>query len=318
VPLKCDVARYLRELPADAAFPAAALNDPATAARYLASARRRRPAAAVAAEPVAEVWQAEACRGVPVRVYVPQRARPVPLVVYLHGGGWVLGDLDMHDDTCRRLAAGGPCTVVNVGYRLAPENPYPVPLEDCFAAVTWASEHADALSADPGAIVIAGSSAGGNLAAAVTLMARAAGTPEIAGQILIYPVIDPRMETESYHLFGAGYGLGREQMQWFWSSYLPDERARRDPLAAPCFSASLAALPPALVITAEFDPLRDEAEEYASALRASGVQVRLHRYAGQIHGFAALRGVLADADVALDEIGLALARLHRAREARPR
>lgn len=317
MPLKADAARYLRELPAGSAFPKAALTDPQVANQYLASARRRGPALTVAADPVgevSEVWETEIRSGVRVRVYVPQRAQPVPLVVYLHGGGWVMGDLSMHDDTCRRIATRGCCTVVNVDYRLAPENPYPAPLEDCFAAVSWSAEHAADLSADPGAIVIAGSSAGANLAAAVTLLARAACAPEIAAQILIYPAIDPQMDTESHRLFGRGYGLDREQMQWFWSSYLGGDRARRDPLAAPCLAGSLGGLPPALVITAEFDPLRDEAEDYARALRASGVPVKLHRYEGQIHGFAGLRGVLADADAAVNEVSLMIAQLHRDQE----
>jgi acetyl esterase len=318
VALKSDAARYLRELPAESAFPRAALIDPQVASQYLRSARRRGPASTAVADPACEVWETEVRSGVPARVYVPQRAQPAPLVVYLHGGGWVLGDLDTHDDTCRRIATGGSCTVVNVGYRLAPENPYPIPLEDCFAAVSWSSEHSADLSADPGAIVVAGSSAGGNLAAAVTLMARAAGAPQIAGQILIYPVIDPRMDTESYRLFGSGYGLDRDQMKWFWSSYVPDERARHEPLVAPCLSESLAGLPPALVITAEFDPLRDEGEQYARALRAAGVRVKLHRYEGQIHGFVPMRGVLADADAALNEILTTIAQLRRVREARIR
>lgn len=316
--LKSDAARYLRELPAESAFPRAALIDPQVASQYLRSARRRGPASAAVADPACEVWETEVRSGVPARVYVPQRAQPAPLVVYLHGGGWVLGDLDTHDDTCRRIAVGGSCTVVNVGYRLAPENPYPVPLEDCFAAVSWSSRHAADLSADPETIVIAGSSAGGNLAAAVTLMARAAGGPRIAGQILIYPVIDPRMDTESYRLFGRGYGLDREQMKWFWSSYVPDERAWHEPLVAPCLSGSLAGLPPALVITAECDPLRDEGEQYAQALRAAGVRVKLHRYEGQIHGFVPMRGILADADAALKEITTTIAELCGAREARIR
>jgi acetyl esterase len=266
------------------------------------------------AEPVSEVWETKVQNTVAVRVYIPQRAQPTPLVVYLHGGGWVTGGLDTHDDTCRRIASGTSCTVVNVDYRLAPEHPYPVPLEDCFAALSWSAEHAADLSADPRAIVIAGSSAGGNLAAAATLLARDTGAPEIAAQILIYPVIDPQMSTASYELFGSGYGLDREHMQWFWSSYVPDERARQDVLAAPCLADSLAGLPPALVITAEFDPLRDEGEEYARALRASGVPVKLHRYEGQIHGFAAMRGVLADAGGALDEINLMISQLRRQRQ----
>lgn len=317
MPLKDDAARYLRELPAGSAFPEAALTNPLVAIEYLASARRRGPAPAVAAGPVVEVrevWETEVRSGVRVRVYVPQRAQPGPLVVYLHGGGWVMGDLSMHDDTCRRIATGACCTVVNVDYRLAPENPYPIPLEDGFAAVSWSAEHAADLAADPGAIVIAGSSAGGNLAAAATLLARAAGAPDIAAQILIYPAIDPQMDTDSHGLFGSGYGLDRAQMQWFWSSYLGGDRVRQDPLAAPCLAESLAGLPPALVITAEFDPLRDEAEKYARALKASGVPVQLHRYEGQIHGFVGLRGVLADADRALNEVNLMIAQLHRDRK----
>jgi Esterase/lipase len=219
-----------------------------------------------------------------VRIYRPAGEGPFPLHVFYHGGGWVIGDLDTHDFDCREICRGAGCVVVAVDYRLAPEHPFPAAPEDCYAATCWAAEHAEALGARPGPISVGGDSAGGNLAAVVALMARDRAGPEIALQLLVYPVTDAAMDTPSYRDNGADYMLTTEGMQWFWNHYCPTD-ARCDPYASPLQAADLSGLPPALVLTAEFDPLRDEGEAYAERLRAAGVQTEVHRLDGLIHGF---------------------------------
>ena len=221
---------------------------------------------------------------IPVRVYRPVGDGPFPLHVHFHGGGWVIGDLDTHDFDCRELCRGAGCVVVAVDYRLAPEHPFPAAPEDCWAATCWAAEHAGELGARPGAITVGGDSAGGNLAAVVALLARDAGGPEIALQLLIYPVVDAAMDRTSFRENGRDYMLTAEGMQWFWNHYCPPD-ARSDPRASPLHAADHSGLPPALILTAEFDPLRDEGEAYAGRLEAAGVPVTLHRLDGLIHGF---------------------------------
>jgi len=243
---------------------------------------------------------------IPLRIYTPSRDGSLPVVVYFHGGGWVIGDIESHDRTCRALANRSGCVVVSVDYRLAPEHKFPAAAEDAYAATVWVAEHAGALDADGGRLAVAGDSAGGNLAAVVSLLARERGGPRIAFQLLIYPVTDFNLDTVSYLENGVGYSLTRDGMLWFWRHYLNDEAEGRHYMASPLQAESLTGLPPAHVITAEFDPLRDEGEAYAGRLQAAGVPVVCSRYDGMIHGFFSNPQVLDKAVLAIDEAGRAL------------
>jgi acetyl esterase len=224
---------------------------------------------------------------IPVRVYRPEADGPLPVVVYFHGGGWVIGDIASHDTVCHRLAHGVPAVVVNVDYRRAPEARFPAAVDDCAAATAWVSAHAADLGADPTRLAVAGDSAGGNLAAVVALRARDHGGPSIAFQLLIYPGTDLTRSLPSHVENGEGYLLTTGAMTWFLGHYL-DEADYKDPDASPLFADDLSGLPPALVVTAEFDPLRDEGEAYAERLRQAGVDAVTSRYDGQIHGFYGL------------------------------
>jgi acetyl esterase len=221
------------------------------------------------------------------RVFTPAGDGPWPLLMFFHGGGWVIGDLDSHDETCRQLCAGVNAVVVAVDYRLAPETKFPGPLEDCYAATCWAVEQAVELGADAARLCVAGDSAGGNLAAAVCLLARERQGPDISHQLLIYPVTDHSCDTPSYRDNGEGYFLTADMMHWFWGHYLADPDQAKDPLASPLL-ADLTALPSATVITAEYDPLRDEGIAYAEALAGCGVPVEQRLFAGMIHGFVTM------------------------------
>jgi acetyl esterase len=241
-----------------------------------------------------------------VRIYrPPQDAPPRPLVVFFHGGGWVVCDLDTHDAVCRRLALGADAVVVSVDYRLAPEHRFPAAPDDCAQATRWAVAHAASLGADPGRFVLAGDSAGGNLACAVSLRLRDEQGPSARGQLLVYPVTAHwTAGFASYAEFAEGYGLTRDVMAWFWDHYLggPMDAARAAGLpaqAAPLHAPDLSGLPPALVLTAECDVLRDEGEAYAARLREAGVEAALERCAGMHHGFFNWGGVLDGADRAV-------------------
>lgn len=222
---------------------------------------------------------------IPVRVYHPADVQNLPVLIYFHGGGWVLGNVDTHDGYCRALAAGAGIKVVSVDYRLAPEHKFPTAAEDCYAATCWISKNAASLGGDPQRIAVGGDSAGGNLAAVVALMARDRSGPEIAFQLLNYPITDFDLETASYNENAAGYGLTKDTMNWFWNHYLPTPKDASNPYACPLKAESLASLPPALVVTAEYDPLRDEGEAYARRLSKEGGATELVRYDGMIHGF---------------------------------
>lgn len=225
----------------------------------------------------------------PVRLYKPREAARLPLLIYFHGGGFVLGDLESHDSLCRDLCMGADCAVLAVDYRLAPENKFPAASDDCLAATRWAAAHAAELGADPARIAVGGDSAGGNLAAVTALRIRDEGGPKLAGQLLLYPVTDHfDPPTRSYIENGSDYFLTQETMTFFWNHYVRDERDSKNPLVAPLKARNFGGLPPALVITAEFDPLRDEGEAYAERLRAAGVPTVVSRYDGAIHGFIAL------------------------------
>jgi acetyl esterase len=241
----------------------------------------------------------------PVRIYTPDAPGPRPLIAYFHGGGFVFCSLDTHDNTCRRLANATGGVVVSVDYRLAPEHCFPAPLDDCYAAAVWAHEHAAELGADADRLVVGGDSAGGNLAAATALMARDHGGPPIRFQLLVYPVVDAACDAASYVENAEGYFLEAQAMRWFWQQYLGPDGDGSDPLATP-LRADLAGLPPALVVTAEFDPLRDEGEAYAAALRAAGVDASATRYDGMIHGFWSMPMFFPEADQATREIATAL------------
>ena len=228
---------------------------------------------------------------VPVRVYTPSDEDDLPVVVYYHGGGWVLGNLDTHDVLCRRLANETQCVVVAVDYRLAPDAKFPVAFDDCLAATSYVSQHADEFNIDPTRLVVAGDSAGGNLAAAVAIRAAEVGAPEILSQVLIYPVVEPNFETDSYVAHAEGFGLTRKTMMWFWEQYLASKEDASNPHAVPNVATNLSALPPAHFITAEHDVLLSEGESYAKRLQDAGVQTTMRQYPGMIHGFVQLCGV---------------------------
>ena len=241
--------------------------------------------------------------GVPARLYDPRNGHGAPVVVFLHGGGWVMGDLDTHDGVCRRLADRSGCAVLSVGYRLAPEHPYPAAIEDVETAVAWLRRHASDHGVDASRLAIAGDSAGGHLATVVARRARDAGDP-YALQVLVSPVVDPSMATPSYQEF-TGYGLEPDAMRFFWDAYAPDSVDRSHPDVSP-MAADLAGLPPALVITAEYDPLRDEGEAYAAALADAGVPTVLVRYQGVNHGFYRKLALFDAAKLAVDQTAAAV------------
>ena len=242
---------------------------------------------------------------VPVRIYRPVGDSPVPVVVYFHGGGWVIGDIASHDAACHRLAAGVPAVVVSVDYRLAPEHRFPAAVEDCDAVTVWVAEHASELGADPTRLAVAGDSAGGNLAAVVARRARDRGGPAVSFQLLIYPATDMTCTLPSYTENGTGYLLDADTMAWFIAHYLDGADPRR-PDASPLFAEDLSGLPPALVVTAEFDPLRDEGEAYAARLREAGVPATTSRYDGMMHGFYGLDHLVDAARTATAETVSAL------------
>lgn len=224
---------------------------------------------------------------IPVRVYRPHGDGPFPAMVWFHGGGWVVGSVDENDATCRALCNAVGMVVVSVAYRLAPEHRYPAAVEDAYAALTWVATNAPEIGVD-GRIAVGGESAGGNLAAVVSLMSRDHDGPRISLQLLAAPVMAPPSDRKSYVDYGEGHFLSREGMEWFFRQYPRDEGDLDDPYLAPLAAGHLRGLPPALVMTAECDPLRDEGEEYAHRLLDAGVPVTLLRYEGQIHGFFAL------------------------------
>ena len=241
-----------------------------------------------------------------MRVYRPSDTRPLPALVFYHGGGWVIGDLYTHDGICRAIANAAGCVVASVDYRLAPERKYPAAFEDSYAALTWLAGHAPTLGVDPARLAVGGDSAGGNLAAVVALAARDRQGPRLALQLLIYPATAHAFDTASYRENGEGYLLTREGMKWFWNHYLARPEDGRQPYASPLLAKDLGGLATALVITAEYDPLRDEGEAYAKRLAEAGVPVTNTRYPGLVHGFIRMINVLDPAKRALDEVAAAL------------
>ena len=249
---------------------------------------------------------------IPVRIY-----RPTPgpdedvdstlgILVWFHGGGWVIGDLDSADGTARQLANRAHAVVVSVDYRLAPEHPFPAGPDDCWAALQWVADHAAELGGDPTRIAVGGDSAGGNLAAVTAIRARDAGGPRLIHQLLVYPATDLTLSHGSIDENGEGYLLSKTAMTWFTDLYLGTDGDAKDPMASPLFTADLSGLPPATVLTAGYDPLRDEGEAYVAALRAEGVPVELTRYDTMIHGFFSMGSMSPVAAGAVDAAGAAL------------
>jgi acetyl esterase len=244
---------------------------------------------------------------IPIRIYIPTGPAPMGTLVYFHGGGWVLGNLETHDALCRSIANAAGCVLVSVDYRLAPEHKFPAAPEDCFAATKWVSANAESLGSDPRKIAVGGDSAGGNLAAVVAMMARDRGGPALSFQLLFYPAISAANDTLSQREFaGDGFVLSRADMEWFWNHYLSGPADRANPYACPNTARDLSGLPPALVQTASHDPLRDEGEAYAIQMRTAGVTVKCTRYDGVTHGFVSFSDLVDKGRQALQEAADAL------------
>lgn len=221
---------------------------------------------------------------IPIRIYRPSDTGDLPVLMWFHGGGWVFGSLDTAELNCRKFAIEAQCVVVSVDYRLAPENPFPCPIYDCYAATAWVYESAEELNIDSTRIAVGGDSAGGGLAACVAYRSRDKG-PKLVFQLLVYPDVDADFTRPSYIENGEGYFVTKELVEWFWDCHVPNKADRTNPLVAPLHASDLSGLPPAHIITAEFDPLRDVGEAYGKALESSRVEVEMHRYNGMIHGF---------------------------------
>lgn len=239
-----------------------------------------------------------------VRIITPAETAdgPLPCLIYYHGGGWVIGDLDTLDTTCRSLANKSGSKIVSVGYRLAPEHKFPAPLDDCYAALRWVADNGAKIGVDPDRLAVGGDSAGGNLAAAVAIRARDEGGPALRYQVLVYPVTNHSFDTPSYQENADGYLLTKDMMVWFWDHYLDSDSDGQNPLASPLLADDLSGLPPAIVLTGEFDPLRDEGEAYAAKLSEAGVPVTQRRYDGQIHAFWQMPLVFLSAHQAIDQV----------------
>jgi acetyl esterase len=246
---------------------------------------------------------------IPLRIYTPEAKGQLPVLVFFHGGGWVLGDIESHDNVCRELANKAGCIVVSVDYRLAPEHKFPSAPEDCYAATKWVVLNAASFGGDPSRIAVGGDSAGGNLAAAAALMAADRGAPTLTYQLLIYPVTNYAFDTPSYRDNADGYLLTREMMQWFWKQYLSNDEDGKNAYASPLQAREVRRVAPAFVITAEFDPLRDEGEAYGERLKKEGVPVEMKRYDGAIHGFFSFGHIM---DQGKQAVADAAARLRQA------
>lgn len=238
---------------------------------------------------------------VPVRVYTPEGTGPFPALLYCHGGGWVNCDLDTHEVICRTLANGADCVVVSVDYRQSPEYKFPIGLEDCYAALVWLSTNAVEFNVDPTRLAVGGDSSGGNFAAALALLARDRGGPNLVLQLMIYPITDLRFETASMERNGTGFALTKEDMEWYREQYIRTSDDIQNPLASPLLAADVTNLAPTFILTAEYDPLVDEAEIYGKRLAEAGVPVKVSRYDGQIHGFVRQTAIIDDSHKALAE-----------------
>lgn len=305
MPLDAQTAALLAQMKAAGAPALDAL--PPVQARQLFNAAFTPPADG--REPVARVEDltlAGPAGPIPARLYAPSSRAPLPCLVYFHGGGFVIMNLETHDAICRAIANQAACTVVSVDYRLAPEHRFPAAADDCYAAVVDVAKRATSLGVDASRLAVGGDSAGGNLAAAVSLMARDRKGPALVYQVLIYPALDPSCSSASYRENAEGYLLTLGAMRYFWGHYLGPERRAPNAYAAPIEADSLRGLPPAYVITAELDPLRDEGELYAQRLQQAGVATELVRHDGTIHGFVGMASTLDQGKQALSNIATRL------------
>jgi acetyl esterase len=243
---------------------------------------------------------------VPVRIYSPEGVGLFPVLVYIHGGGMVIGTLDTSDGSCRHLCDKVGCVVVSVDYRLAPEHTFPAAPEDCYAVTKWVAENSSEIAADPSRIAVGGESAGGNLAASVALMTKDRGGPTVLLQVLLYPMTSYDFDSASYHENAEGYSLTRTTMMWYWDQYLGSKADVTNPYAIPASSTNLKGVAPAIVLTAEFDPLRDEGEAYAKQLSAAEVNTTCTRYDGVIHGFFGMSAVVDKSKEAVNQVAAAL------------
>jgi acetyl esterase len=293
-----------------AALPGLETLTPAAAReRFQVMAELRRQSGVEAIHEVRDVTISGPAEQIPLRIYTPPLQKPAPALVFYHGGGWVIGDLESHDHVCRALANGAQCMVVAVDYRLAPEAKFPAAVDDCFAATRWVADHSTELGIDPARIAVGGDSAGGNLAAVVARLARDRGGPALTYQLLIYPVTDLQMTSASYVENAEGPLLTKAAMAWFIDHYATGDADRIDPLASPLLATDLVGLPPAFVLTAECDPLRDEGEAYGKRLADAGVPAEVKRYAGMPHGFFSFGAAF---DGSKEAIADAIGRLRRA------
>ena len=248
-------------------------------------------------------------QAIPIRVYSNHPVDNLPILVFYHGGGWVVGNIDTHDSICRQLAKAAKVLVISVEYRLAPEHPYPIPFNDAYNALVWISKNGDSLGGNPQKIAVAGDSAGGNLAAAVALKSKAEQGPKITYQALIYPVTNlSQLNTASYQNFEKGFFLSKEMMSIYIDHYTPDVASRQQAYASPLLADTVVDLPPALIITAGFDPLCDEGEAYGKRLQAAGVPTDITCYKGTIHGFFGLAALGKAGTRAVKEVGAHLER----------
>jgi acetyl esterase len=287
-------ARALLDLITERQVPPTHTLSPADARRLY---RERRSFTQPDAPAVAEVRELQADGGIPLRLYRPA-AGVLPLLVYFHGGGWTIGDLETHDVLCRQLAHASGCAVLSVDYRLGPEHIFPAAVDDCLAATRWARREAAALGIDATRIAVGGDSAGGNLAAVVAIAERDAGRP-LAFQLLVYPGTDMRALAPSHTTNGQGYLLTADSIAYYRGHYMPDPSTWSDWRASPLLAADLSRLPPALVLTAGYDPLRDEGRQYADALSAAGNRVQYVCFERQIHGFITMGRVIDEANTAV-------------------
>ena len=302
-----DAQRYLDE--------SAALGLPSYAEQGPVEARRhnhdRAPSLAGEVEPVALVRDGRLpgpAGELGYRLYSNAPGKTLPALLYIHGGGWVIGDLDTHDSICRGLALRAGCVVVSLDYRLAPEDPFPAAVEDAWAGLLWLHQHAGELGADPDRLAVGGDSAGGNLSAVMALRARDRGGPGLAAQLLIYPVTDCDLNTPSYREQGNGYGLTRDGMIWFWTNYIPEPERRKHPDASPLRATDHSGLPPALIITCELDPLASEGIAYAEQLKKSGVRVEHVHEPGMVHAYIRMPGAFRRTHKSWDDLARFLRR----------
>jgi acetyl esterase len=286
-----------------ASLPAMHTQTPEAARAALRQRRAAMSAPLLPVGPIEEIVAHGPAGAVRLRVYRPAGGgSSLPTLVYFHGGGWVVGDLEAFDPHCRVLVSACCAAVISVDYRLAPEHRFPAALEDAFAATEFIATKAADLGADPTRIVVGGDSAGGNLAAAVCILRRDRGLPLLSGQMLLYPILDRRFDTRSYRDYAEGYFLRRQEMMWFWDHYLGTATGD-DPHASPLRARTLTGLPPALVATSQFDPLRDEGETYAARLACDGVATVCLRFNGLVHGFLAMSQVVDRAAAAVERVG---------------